>query len=195
MGDNPFTWSPKLRVIVVDNPNSYLWTMPCTTRTRIVLCPAEKKEDIVIPDSAKSVDGYAFYECKGLESISFPERLESIGECAFKGCKELESTELLRSVTFIRDGAFAWCWNLKAVMVSYKIELVEWNKFPVYVEIIFYSKSVPWIWWPQTRDFRQLTYFFPLFWFLLDSNNLRKAAICMEIHSYYHCLFVFSVKR
>ena len=42
---------------------------------------------IIIPDSVKNIEKYAFYDCENLTSIFIPDSVKDIGNCAFYGCK------------------------------------------------------------------------------------------------------------
>ena len=53
-----------------------------------------KVKEVVLPESIKSIDEYAFAGCENLERINLPKSLEKIGECAFKGCKSLHKFDM-----------------------------------------------------------------------------------------------------
>lgn len=46
-------------------------------------------ETIVLPDTVKSIYGYAFYNCISLQSLNIPAGVSSIGHHAFGGCSNL----------------------------------------------------------------------------------------------------------
>ena len=48
--------------------------------------------NVTIPDSVKTIDLYAFYNCTSLETVSIPESVTSIGEGAFANCTNLTIT-------------------------------------------------------------------------------------------------------
>ena len=54
-------------------------------------CPSlyineEIVKDLIIPDTVTSIGNYAFYNCKGLNSVTIPNSITSIGEYAFCSC-------------------------------------------------------------------------------------------------------------
>lgn len=77
---------------------------------------AEKKEvmKVVLPNTIKRIEKYAFSECRGLVSISLPESVTSIGSHCFYNCRRLEEVIFSSEVADISDGAFKNCRGLKA---------------------------------------------------------------------------------
>ena len=67
---------------------------------------------IIIPDSVKNIEKYAFYDCENLTSIFIPDSVKDIGNCAFYGCKNLKSISIPNSVEDIGYAAFFNCINL-----------------------------------------------------------------------------------
>lgn len=56
-------------------------------KTRVLWCPTTRSGKILLPKETKSIDGYAFYECKELTGpLIFPMGLKSIGAEAFWEC-------------------------------------------------------------------------------------------------------------
>lgn len=80
-------------------------------------CFCRSIENIIIPDSVKSIGSLAFYKCFGLKSVIFAEnsQLTSIDMQAFSDCTGLTSITIPRGVTSIYC-AFAGCTNLTSVM-------------------------------------------------------------------------------
>lgn len=62
--------------------------------------------DLVIPDTAKSIPGMAFYGCSSIRSIVFSGGLTTIGAGAFSDCIYNENVVLPKSVTSIAVDAF-----------------------------------------------------------------------------------------
>ena len=71
---------------------------------------------ITIPDSVKSIEGYAFSWCTSLPSIDIPNGVTSIGGQAFQCCTSLTSVTIPNSVTSIGIYAFEECGKLKTVI-------------------------------------------------------------------------------
>lgn len=68
-----------------------------------------------LPDTAKKIGSYAFYNCKTLETINIPDSVEKIGNYAFSGCKALESITLPDGLKNIGLAAFYNCTSLKSL--------------------------------------------------------------------------------
>lgn len=98
-------------------------------------------EEVVLPDTLKTVGDYTFFacselthieipdsveymgyyigstfeECRSLESISLGAGVVAIGPNTFGGCGSLTSITIPETVTYIGDYAFAGCGNLKNI--------------------------------------------------------------------------------
>ena len=70
---------------------------------------------IEIPNSLTSIGSYAFYQCSGLTSVIIPNSVASIGDCAFYGCSGLTSVTIPNSVADIGSGAFLGCNSLPVI--------------------------------------------------------------------------------
>ncbi len=70
--------------------------------------------EIVLPDSLKYIDKYAFSETK-LKSIAIPIGITVIDENTFTECLYLESVSLPTTLTTIKKQAFAGCINLAKI--------------------------------------------------------------------------------
>jgi len=73
---------------------------------------------IIIPNSVRSIDSYAFYNCSGLTSITIPNSVSSIGYQAFRDCSGLTSVTIGNSVTMIDGGVFFGCSSLTSIKVE-----------------------------------------------------------------------------
>ena len=56
-------------------------------------CPNRTVEEIVLPNTIKEIDDYAFYYYVALKSLSIPSSVERIGDSAFYGCDNLTYNE------------------------------------------------------------------------------------------------------
>lgn len=148
-------------------------TEPCIIPEEINGCPVTAIEshaflnapytEIVLPDTIRSIDRYAFYGCQNLESINFPHGLEYIGSSAFVGlrldkvdidCPELyisrgafyasTMTELNVNARIIDESAFRYCPELKNVTFGENIQKIDVNAFTdcAALENITFSPSV-----------------------------------------------------
>lgn len=70
---------------------------------------------IVIPDSIKTIERYAFKGCTALEEVEFPNGIK-IEKEAFNGCKSLKSIKFKGGVEF-EEGAFKDCENISGELI------------------------------------------------------------------------------
>ncbi|MDO5558616.1 MAG: leucine-rich repeat domain-containing protein [Oscillospiraceae bacterium] len=98
-------------------------------KTKLIFCPCENQNDVIIPptvreiekgafkncsyikkviipDGVERINDYTFYECTSLVSVSLPDTLCSIGVESFRHCKSLSSLIIPDHVTSIPYGAF-----------------------------------------------------------------------------------------
>ncbi len=61
---------------------------------------------IVLPDTVKIIDAYAFCNMANLTEITLPESVEVIGAAAFMNCKNLSSINFPENVAYIGEKAF-----------------------------------------------------------------------------------------
>ena len=81
--------------------------------------------DIVIPMTANGytvvgIGDYAFWDCRGLNTVLMPPTLTYIGKYAFAG-SDLPSIDWPASVSEISEGTFSGCNNLKSVTFSGRV--------------------------------------------------------------------------
>jgi len=87
----------------------------------------------IFPASIKSIDDYAFRNCRGLTSLSLSTATQSIGFWAFASCKSLTSILIPSSVTNINEQAFEGC------SVLYKVDAANPNYSSL--EGVLYNKA------------------------------------------------------
>ena len=75
----------------------------------LLIFPAGKTSDYVVPDYVTSIGDSAFYGCYGLNSVVIPDSVTSIGDNAFYYCSGLTNVTIGNSVTRIGDFAFDYC--------------------------------------------------------------------------------------
>ena len=73
---------------------------------------------IVIPKNIKSINNYAFYNCRSLKKVAFHNNITNIGDNAFYGCHELENVVIPDSVTLIGNGAFYNCYSITDLIIG-----------------------------------------------------------------------------
>lgn len=65
-------------------------------------------EEIILPDSIKKIDDYAFEDCYGLEWIDIPEGVTSLGYRILLHCYSLEVIRIPASVSEMNGNPFGW---------------------------------------------------------------------------------------
>ena len=86
-------------------------------------------EEIEIPDTVTSIDGYAFENCKNLKDVKIGENVILIGEASFFGCGKIENIKIPDSVTEIEAWAFGNCSELAEVKLSKHLKKMEYCVF------------------------------------------------------------------
>ena len=86
-------------------------------------------KDLVIPNSVKSIEDYAFLGCSSMTSVTIGESVTSIGEFAFSVCSSLTSVTIGESVTRIHDAAFNQCSSLISVTIPNSVTSIGRNAF------------------------------------------------------------------
>lgn len=84
-------------------------------KSRVILCPEGKEGAFTFPQWVKTIEPFAFYNCKKLNRIYFNESLQEIGEYAFQGCSSIQRVTLHEGLTVIGGGAFNDCTDLRTI--------------------------------------------------------------------------------
>ncbi|MDR1919950.1 MAG: leucine-rich repeat domain-containing protein, partial [Tannerellaceae bacterium] len=93
-------------------------------KTSLIAYPAGKDDStFTVPNSVTIIDGYAFVECQGINSVSLSESVKSISFNAFTSCRNLASVTIPQSVESIGFNAFGDCDSLKHVDVNWETPL------------------------------------------------------------------------
>ena len=97
--------------------------------TKLIVCPAGKKENIEIPVGVTSIGDYAFGECSHLTSIEIPNSVTSIGHSVFYNCGSLTSIEIPAGVTSIGNSAFEGCSSLTSIEIPASVISIGGSAF------------------------------------------------------------------
>ena len=88
-----------------------------------------KLTSIIIPNSVKEIDHYAFDGCARLKSITIPNSVTKIGDGAFRECTMLTSIIIPNSVKEIGKGAFEKCYSLTSIIIPRSVTNIGHNAF------------------------------------------------------------------
>ncbi|MBO4320300.1 MAG: leucine-rich repeat protein, partial [Treponema sp.] len=87
---------------------------------------------IVLPNTVKIIDAFAFSDMTNLSSITIPESVEIIGAAAFMNCSKINSINIPESVTYIGEKAF----------IGTKVQVVEIGNAAKYEADTFENRVV-----------------------------------------------------
>ena len=87
-------------------------------KTTLLIYPAAKTGDYVVPGSVTEIGLRAFYDCEGLTAVTLPEGLISIGQANFGHCIGLKEVVIPNSVTSIGATAFSICSGLTKLTIG-----------------------------------------------------------------------------
>ena len=86
---------------------------------------------ITIPDSVTNIGNYTFRDCTSLTSITIPNSVTSIGNYAFWNCKSLTSVTIKNGVTKIGNNAFWGCTSLTSITIPESVTSIGYEAFRV----------------------------------------------------------------
>ncbi|MBO4715189.1 MAG: leucine-rich repeat protein, partial [Verrucomicrobia bacterium] len=98
-------------------------------QTELIVYPAGKEGEFIIPDGVITIAGAAFEDCDKLTVIVIPDSVTTIEEYAFRWCDNLISVLISDGVTFIGNNAFCYCHALTDVTIGTGIAIIEWDAF------------------------------------------------------------------
>lgn len=82
-----------------------------------------------IKETVKSLESYAFADCKDLIIINFPEDLTFIGNLAFIKCESLSEITLPPKIEVIGEGTFFECKGLEKINLPEKLRRIGMTAF------------------------------------------------------------------
>ena len=104
-------------------------------RTELMVYPASRNGNYVIPCSVSLIGVSAFGNCTGLTAITIPDSMKKIGECAFCDCTGLTSVTIPDSVTEIDFCAFQGCSGLTSISIPASVEKIGKQMWPHYDDL------------------------------------------------------------
>lgn len=96
-------------------------------RKVLVTCSTSKKH-VEVLDGTEVISESAFIQCN-IEEVIFPDSLKTIGEMAFTSCEMLKIVKFGNGLNVIDRYAFAWCHNLKYVDFTSLPEHIDKSAF------------------------------------------------------------------
>ena len=108
---------------VYASENGILFNKDLTT---LIYYPIGRTDRIyTIPESVKTIEDRAFYDCVSLTKVEIPDGVGGISYWMFYGCSSLECVTIPKSVKYIAMHAFEKCGDLSDIYYSGTEE--EWN--------------------------------------------------------------------
>lgn len=83
----------------------------------VSFCRLQNLVSVWLPNSLKSIGGFAFGLCSSLKTIRLPSGLTSIGRQAFSGCSSLSEITLPASLTSLGGYCFDGCSSLRNISI------------------------------------------------------------------------------
>lgn len=117
---SPFYTSPKLKTI---NLGENIKELPA-----FLFCGIETIDEIVLPSTVTDV-GVGAFAFSSITSFKATDNLESIEEYAFYGCKNLESADLGNNIMLLGAGAFTGCEKLTEIYIPDTVTNIEMEAF------------------------------------------------------------------
>ena len=113
---------------------------------------------VSLPKSLISIGNCSFVNCTALTNLSFPDTLTEIGSLAFGSCSSLQHVILPKGIKEIAESAFAGCANLVSVTCQDSLTIIGYKAFDGCVSLknLTLSKNLEEIGWAAFRDCRQL---------------------------------------
>ena len=87
------------------------------------------EKNVVLPQTVKSIQSYAFSYGNDLESITLPEGLTTIGFRAFEDCKNLKKINVPKNVKSIDAEAFYYCTGLTDIQLPENLSQIGEDTF------------------------------------------------------------------
>ncbi|WP_295084996.1 leucine-rich repeat protein [Ruminococcus sp.] len=98
--------------------------------TELIKVPSKyKAEELIIPDTVKTIRRGACHSLKNVLSIQLPEGLETIGANAFCGAGKLCKINLPETLDTICDNAFCGCVSLEEIIIPDSVNHIGLNAF------------------------------------------------------------------
>ena len=84
---------------------------------------------MTIPDSVKTIDYEAFYDCNKLTEVKMGKSVTTVDGCVFENCERLQSVTLSPSLTAISRYMFGYCTKLTSIVIPDSVQTIEYDAF------------------------------------------------------------------
>lgn len=98
-------------------------------------------EDIILPNTVKHIESYAFEKCKKLKRINFPKSLRKIESNAFYECEKIMELYLHEQIAFIGFSAF-YGTSIKTVTLPSSVNIKAFNAFSRGTKLVYASDEI-----------------------------------------------------
>lgn len=111
----------------IDKDNPYLTSVDgiiySKDMTKLIKVPSKYEgKKIVVPDGVKSIEDFAMFGLRNVETIELPDSLEEIKYGAFIDATKLKSINLPENLDFIGDRAFNYCIALEDIKIPESVK-------------------------------------------------------------------------
>lgn len=104
------------------------WRWDENTSTQRLFVNDQLVTNLVIPE-VESINPYAFYNCRAIQSIEIAEGCKTIGSTAFAGCTNVSSINLPSSLNSIGSSAFFGCTSLSGISLPTNLKTLSSGVF------------------------------------------------------------------
>lgn len=91
---------------------------------------------ITLPETVRSIEDGAFWDCENLISVNIPESVKMINKNTFAECRKLENIVIPTGVKRIEERAFYCCNSLKFLIIPEGAEFIGDNAFALCDKLI-----------------------------------------------------------
>lgn len=123
-------WPPLYYDVDANNPNfrsenGVLFNQDFTT---LLSCPVTQEGEYRIPHGVTHIEDYAFFGCKGIDSIKMPDTVLFIGASAFECC-ELKDINLSANLEVIEEFALSSHGSVEEFTIPDPVKIISQNAF------------------------------------------------------------------
>ena len=128
LGSTVFSGCRSLGQITVDSANTSYTVNSGILYSKdmgaLILCPARKSGDIVLPGTVKTLAPESFSFCTSVSSVAVPAGVAVIDVGTFRGCTKLRSVVLPVGIRSINQSAFADCYSLPTINIPSSVTYI-----------------------------------------------------------------------